>query len=64
VGIDPQAICEVDTSAPDWKGRIAGGTFVVSDIVAARELPASSKPRVFRIIADSSIAELKQLLGA
>ncbi len=64
VGIDSEAICEIDTAVPDWKDRIAAGTFVVSDIVAARALPASSRPKVFRIIADSSIAELKQLLGA
>ncbi len=63
VGIDPEAICEVDTTAPDWKDRIAVGTIVVSDILAARALPANSQPKVFRIIADSSIAELKQLLG-
>jgi DNA-binding transcriptional regulator YhcF (GntR family) len=63
VGIDPDAICEIDTSAPDWKDRIAGRTFVVSDIVAARELPAGAQSKVFRIVADSSMEEVKQLFG-
>jgi DNA-binding transcriptional regulator YhcF (GntR family) len=63
VGIDPDAISEIDTSASDWKGRIAGGTVVVTDMVAAREMPAGSQPKIFRIVADSSLAELKQLFG-
>lgn len=67
VGIDPDAISEIDASTPDsdsdWKDRIAGRTFVVTDIVAARELPAGAQHKVFRIVADSSIAELKLLFG-
>jgi len=31
--------------------------------VAARELPAGAQHKVFRIVADSSIAELKLLFG-
>ena len=63
VGIDPDAISEIDASTPDWKDRIAVRTFVVTDIVAARELPAGAQHKVFRIVADSSIAELKLLFG-
>jgi DNA-binding transcriptional regulator YhcF (GntR family) len=64
VGVDPDAICEIDTSAPDWKARISGKTFVVTDVVAARELPPGTHSKVFRIIADSSMEELKQLFCA
>jgi len=63
VGIDPDAISDIDTSTPDWKNRIVGRTFVVTDILAARELPAGAQHKVFRIVADSSIAELKLLFG-
>jgi hypothetical protein len=33
----------------------------VADVVTARDLPSSCSAKVFRVIADSSIEELKQL---
>ena len=63
VGLDPQCLCEVDTAIPGWRERTRAGALVVTDVVAARGLPAGSPARVFRVIADSCIAELKQLCG-
>jgi len=63
VGLDPECLCELDTAIAAWQERTGAGALVVTDIVAARGLPAGSPARVFRVIADSCIAELKQLCG-
>jgi DNA-binding transcriptional regulator YhcF (GntR family) len=63
VGFDPDALSEIDASNAGWQGRVARNALVVADVMVARELPPASEPRVFRVIADSSIAELKQFCG-
>ena len=60
VGLHPDSLSEVDASRPNWRDRLAQGAVIVADIVAARDLPAGFQARVFRVVADSSIAELKQ----
>jgi DNA-binding transcriptional regulator YhcF (GntR family) len=61
VGLDPDALCEIDASNQEWQQRIGHGAFVVADVVAARELPAGCHAKIFRVVADSSLADLKQL---
>jgi hypothetical protein len=63
VGLDPDSLSEIDATRQGWQERLARNALVVADVIAARELPAGSQPRVFRVIADSSIAELKQFCG-
>ena len=63
VGIDPVSLCEIDTALGGWQDRISRGAFVVADVVAAQKIPEGCSARVFRVVADSSIAELKQLCG-
>ncbi len=63
VGLHPDSLSEIDAAIPGWRDRVGHGTLVVADMVAARELPAGCQSRVFRVIADSSIAELKQYCG-
>ena len=60
VGLHPDSLSEIDAATPGWRDRLGRGTLIVADIVTARELPAGCQARVFRVIADSSIAELKQ----
>jgi GntR family transcriptional regulator len=60
VGLDPDALSEIDATHAGWQGRVAPNALVVADAIAARELPAGCQSRVFRVIADSSIAELEQ----
>ena len=62
-GIDPMCLCEIDATGDEWKERIGANAFVITDVVAARELPPGCNVNVYRVIADSSIAELKQLFG-
>jgi GntR family transcriptional regulator len=60
VGLHPDSLSEVDATTHGWQDRLGRGTLAVADIVTARELPAGCQARVFRVIADSSLAELKQ----
>jgi DNA-binding transcriptional regulator YhcF (GntR family) len=63
VGLDPLCLCEIDPAIGGWQDRLGLSSLVVTDIVTARELPARCPAKVFRVIADSSIAELKQFCG-
>jgi DNA-binding transcriptional regulator YhcF (GntR family) len=60
VGLDPDSLSEIDAANTGWQDRLARNALVVADIIAARELPPGCERRVFRVIADSSLAELKQ----
>jgi len=64
VGIDPECIQEVDAATAGWQDRLSLTTLAVTDVLSARQLPAGCPVRVFRVVADSSIAELKQFCGA
>ena len=61
VGLDPECLCEIDTTIEGWMDRAASGALVIADAVAARALPASCQAKVYRVVADSCIAELKRL---
>jgi GntR family transcriptional regulator len=63
VGLDPEALREIDAAGKEWKDRIGRGAFVVADVVAARELPGGCLAKVFLVVADSCLEELKQLCG-
>jgi DNA-binding transcriptional regulator YhcF (GntR family) len=63
VGLDPDALSEIDANDAEWRDRLARNALVVADVIAARELPSACERRIFRVIADSSIAELKQVCG-
>jgi hypothetical protein len=63
VGMDPDALSQIDATSGGWKDRLTRNALVVADVIVARDLPPGSKARVFRVIADSSIAELKQFCG-
>jgi len=63
VGLDPECLCEVDASLEGWRDRLALSALVVADMVTARGLPKNCQARVFRVIADSSLEELRRLCG-
>jgi DNA-binding transcriptional regulator YhcF (GntR family) len=60
VGLDAQCLVDVDAGVVGWQERLGLSELVIADVLAARELPAA---RVARVIADSSLAELKRLCG-
>jgi DNA-binding transcriptional regulator YhcF (GntR family) len=61
VGLEPYCLHEVDTALDDWRERARAGTLAVTDVVAVRHLPAGCQSRVFRLIADATIAEIKRI---
>jgi len=63
VGIGPECLTEVDAALGGWQERLRLASIVVTDVVTARDLASGGIPRIFRVIADSSIAELRQLCG-
>jgi GntR family transcriptional regulator len=60
VGLEPDSLSEIDASVDGWRDRLARNALAVADVIVARELPSGCQARVFRVIADSSLAELKQ----
>jgi DNA-binding transcriptional regulator YhcF (GntR family) len=62
VGLDPDCLCEVDATQEGWRDRLPANALGVCDAAIATQLPGHSRMKVFRVIADSSIDELRQLL--
>lgn len=63
VGLEPECLCEIDAANHGWQERTSAGALTVADAFAARDLQASCHAKLFHVIADSSIAEMKQLCG-
>lgn len=61
VGLDPASILEVDAGAEDWRDRIALSSLVIADLLAARDLTADPRVRIYRVISDQSVCELTAL---
>jgi DNA-binding transcriptional regulator YhcF (GntR family) len=66
-GLHPDALSFRDARERGWKKGLRSATLVITDSLTAGKLPAVSDVRVFRVISDSSIAELRsyveQFLG-
>jgi DNA-binding transcriptional regulator YhcF (GntR family) len=66
-GLDPDTLSFRDAREPGWKKGLRSAALVITDSVTARRLPPLNDLRLFRVISDSSIAELrsyvKQFLG-
>jgi GntR family transcriptional regulator len=63
VGFEPECLNEVDTALEAWCERACAGTLAITDVVAAAKIPEPCEARVFRVIADASIAEIKRICG-
>jgi hypothetical protein len=63
VGIEIERLCEIDATIHRWQERAGAGSLVITDVVAARDLPPARQAKIFHVIADSSIAEMKQFCG-
>ncbi|MEW6210220.1 MAG: GntR family transcriptional regulator [Acidobacteriota bacterium] len=59
-GVDSDALSLRSAREPGWKKGLASSFYVITDALTARSLPPNCNARVFRIIADSSIEELKR----
>ena len=59
-GLDPNALSFRDARERGWKKGLRAAALVVTDAVVAGQLPPGSVARVFRIISDSSLIELRE----
>lgn len=61
VGLGPESLVEVDANHGGWQSRLGLSALVIADVLTGRDLPAGCPARVFRVISDSSLDELKRL---
>lgn len=59
-GLDADALSFRDARLRGWQKGLSATTFVISDSLMARQLPAGCATRVFRVVSDSSIVELRE----
>lgn len=59
-GGDPLSLNFRDAREPDWLERLAGSDLLVTEGVTARALKGFKNVWVFRVLADDSLAELKE----
>ena len=62
-GLHADSLHEVDSGEAGWQDRLKLSHVVITDVVTAALLPSACPARVFRVIADSSLAQLREFLG-
>ena len=62
-GLDPEALEFRDARETGWRRGLNTCQFVITDVVTAPRLPAKCTARVFRVLSDASIAELRSFLA-
>jgi DNA-binding transcriptional regulator YhcF (GntR family) len=60
-GLDPNALDFRDARQASWKKGLRTAALIITDSLMANYLPAGCKVRVFRVISDASIAEVRAL---
>lgn len=58
-GLDPNALGIRDARQSNWKRGLRAAALLITDSLMANHLPAECVVRVFRVISDASIAELR-----
>jgi hypothetical protein len=58
-GLDPAALSFRDARERDWDKGLRASTFVITDALTAGQLPHGCHPRIYHVIADSSLTELR-----
>lgn len=58
-GLDPDALSFRDAREDGWQKGLRSTALVITDSLVAQQLPAGLKTRVFRIVSDSSLDELR-----
>ncbi len=62
-GLDASALNFRDAREDGWERGLRASALVITDALTARGLPRDCEPRVFRIVADSSLEELRRFVG-
>ena len=58
-GVDADSLDLRDAGAPGWERGLHASAYVITDALTARRLPRDCRPRVYRVVADSSLEELR-----
>src|ERR1044071_5133982 len=58
-GVEGDALDLRDAREPGWERGLRSSAHVITDALTARQLPDALRPRVYRVIADSSLEELR-----
>jgi GntR family transcriptional regulator len=58
-GVEPSALSLRDARTRGWQRSLRASAFVITDALTAQQLPAGTSTRVFHLIADDSLAELR-----
>jgi GntR family transcriptional regulator len=58
-GVEADALDLRDARADGWERGLRSSAHVITDALTARQLPDGLRPRVYRVIADSSLEELR-----
>lgn len=59
LNLDPDALSFHHTQDAGWQKGLRHCSFVITDAATAREMPPGTRVRIFRVIADDSLAELR-----
>jgi GntR family transcriptional regulator len=59
-GIDADALDLRDARQRGWQKGLAASAMVITDVLTSKQLPAGCRARIFRIIADASLDELRR----
>ena len=58
-GVEADALDLRDAREPGWERGLGSSAHVITDALTARQLPDGLRPRVYRVVADSSLEELR-----
>jgi DNA-binding transcriptional regulator YhcF (GntR family) len=61
VGVPPICLCEIDPADPGWRDRVCAAEIAIVDAVVARELDPDLRFRLFRIISDECLGQLREM---
>jgi hypothetical protein len=62
-GLDASALSFRDAREEGWERGLRTSALIITDALTARSLPYDCHARVFRIVADSSLEELRSFVG-
>lgn len=60
--IAPETLVLRSTAEPDWKSGLPTVSLIICDSATAKEFPDDERVRTFRLIADSSLDKLRELI--
>ena len=63
IGIDPLSLEFRDANQRGWQRGLEASTFVITETVTEKIIPAGVKARVFKMVSDASLTELQKFVA-